>query len=96
MTTITTALKEDAILSVSMNPAAEELMEAVEAQRGKLLNVLSLTQALKIAGAAADEGAVIDNLEGALEILQEAIAGIVEGLEEIELNRAIAAAREAS
>jgi hypothetical protein len=77
--------------------ASEKLMEAVQDQRSKLLNVLGLTQALKIAGAAADNNdEPIDNLEGALQILQDALQGVVEGLEPIMLNRAVAAAEEGS
>ena len=52
---------------------------------------LGLTTALRVASAN-DDGL---SLEGALEILEQAIQDVVEGLEPIMLNRAIAA-REAS
>ena len=82
--------------SLTAAKKTEKLIEAVEDQRRKLLNVLGLTQALKVAGAAADGGESIDDLEGALEILQDAIQDVVEGLEPMMLDRAIAAQEEAS
>jgi hypothetical protein len=81
-----------AAMSEAFDGASEGLLQAVSDQRSKLLSALQLTTVLKVASACDD----VPSLEGALEILQDAIQSVVEGLEPIMLNRATAAAREAS
>ena len=62
----------------------EALMTAVQEQRSKLINVLGVVQCMQIAVRSSKRPA---ELEGAVELLEEELQRILNGLDPVELER---------
>jgi hypothetical protein len=66
--------------------SSETLMEVVQEQRSKLLNVLGAVQCMQVAVRHEPP----KELEGAIELLEEELQRILEGLDQFTLYRALA------